>query len=216
MKFVLTKRKKMKDLVVQLSQWNNGLDQLTSRLDQDSSRRRLRTTLSTSDTTQLRHLEAVADLLEHHDIKLMASARMVIEQGYLSEQQDRPPELAEPPPYSDEDKMVESKYSLGMDQLKWKEKPYATDQVRALAQYGKESVIVDWRCCQDDSWRKQNPTAFQRRTENLTKILNSDLKPLNLSILHCVGYLNQSRNVTGYAFRLPPVSTFLSIPFLIE
>lgn len=38
----------------------------------------------------------------------------------------------------------------------------------------------------------------------MTKILNSDLKPLNLAILHCVGYLNQNRNVTGYAFQLPP------------
>ena len=33
--------------------------------------------------------------------------------------------------------------------------------------------------------------------------MNSDLKPLSLSILHCVGYLDQSHNVTGYAFRLP-------------
>ena len=38
LKFVLTKQKKLKDLVMQLSYWNNGLDQLTSRLDQDSSR----------------------------------------------------------------------------------------------------------------------------------------------------------------------------------
>lgn len=205
-KFVLTKQKKMRDLVTQLSHWNNGLDQLTSRLDQDSSRRRLRTFFSTSDTAELRHLEAAADLLEHRDIQLMAAARIVIEQGILSEQPDCPTELAIPPPYSDKQCMGTSPpsgYRLEMDQLQWHGKPYATDQTRAMARYGQENVIVDWRCCQDDSWRRTHPKAFRRRTENLTRILNSDLKPLSLSILHCVGYLNQSKNVTGYAFRLP-------------
>ena len=206
MKFVLTKQKKMRDLVMQLSYWNNGLDQLTSRLDQDSSRRRLRTFFSTSNTTQLRHLEAAADLLEHRDIQLMAAARIVIEQGYLSEQPDCPPEVEIIPPGSDGQRTGTaplSDYRLEMDQLQWQEKPYATDQIRAMARFGEESVIVDWRCCQDDSWRRTHPKAFRRRTENLTRILNSDLKPLSLSILHCVGYLNQSQNVTGYAFRLP-------------
>lgn len=191
---------------MQLSHWNNGLDQLTSRLDQDSSRRRLRTFFSTSDTAELRHLEAAAELLEHRDIQLMAAARIVIEQGYLSEQPDCPPELVVPPPYPDGRRIGSSqasRYKLEMNQLKWQGTPYATDQIRAMARYGEESVIVDWRCCQDDSWRRTHPRAFQRRTENLTSILNSDLKPLNLSILHCVGYLNQSHNVTGYAFRLP-------------
>jgi len=205
-KFVLTKQKKMRDLVTQLSHWNNGLDQLTSRLDQDSSRRRLRTFFSTSDTTQLRHLEAAADLLEHRDIQLMAAARIVIEQGYLSEQPDCSPESAILPPYLERQcngTSPSSGYRLEMDQLQWQEKPYATDQIRAMARYGGQSVIVDWRCCQDDSWRRTHPEAFRRRTENLTSILNSDLKPLSLSILHCVGYLDQSHNVTGYAFRLP-------------
>ena len=205
-KFVLTKQKKLKDLVMQLSQWNNGLDQLTSRLDQDSSRRRLRTFFSTCDTTQLRHLEAAAHLLEHRDIELMAAARIVIEQGILSEQPDCPPEFAISLANS-EGRCIgpspSSGYRLEMDQLQWQEKPYATDQVRVMARYGGESVIIDWRCCQDDSWRRTHPKAFQRRTENLTRILNSDLEPLSLSILHCVGYLDQSRNVTGYAFRLP-------------
>ena len=73
-----------------------------------------------------------------------------------------------------------------------------------MALHCEESVIVDWHCCQDESWRRNNPSAFQERTANLTKILNSDLRPLSVSILHCVGYLNQNANVTGYAFRLPP------------
>ena len=175
-KFVLTKQKKMKDLVMQLSHWNNGLDQLTSRLDQDSSRRRLRTFFSTSDTTKLRQLEAAADLLEHRDIQLMAAARIVIEQAYLSEQPDCPPELASSLPDLDGQcigKSPSSGYRLEMDQLKWKGKPYATDQIRAIARFGEESVIVDWRCCQDDSWRRSNPKAFRRRTENLVRFFIS-------------------------------------------
>ena len=217
-KFVLTKQKKMKDLVMQLSHWNNGLDQLTSRLDQDSSRRRLRTFFSTSNTTQLRHLEAAADLLEHRDIQLMAAARIIIEQGYRSEQPDCPPELENLYLGSDGNCVGTtplSGYRLEMDQLVWQEKPYATDQIRAMARFGEESVIVDWRCCQDDSWRRSHPRAFRRRTENLTRILNSDLKPLNLSILHCVGYLDQSHNVTGYAFRLPRGSQPGQKPFTL-
>lgn len=190
---------------MQLSRWNYSLDQLTSRIDQDSSRRRMRTHFSTSDTVQLQQLQAAAKLLDHRDIQLMAAARMVIEQGILNEKpgfQD----AGLPTPYL-EVKHVEgtapSGYRLEMSQLQWQGKPYATDQVRAMAQYGEKSVIVDWRCCQDDTWRQKNPTAFQRRTENLTRILNRDLSPLGLSVLHCIGYLNQSYNVTGYAFRLP-------------
>ena len=173
-KFVLTKQKKMRVLVMQLSHWNNSLDQLTSRLDQDSSRRRLRTFFSISDTTKLRHLEAAADLLEHRDLQLMAAARIIIEQDYLSEQPNCPPELAFSLPDSDRQyirKSPSSGYRLEMDQLEWKGKPYTTNQIREMARYGEESVIVDWSCCQDDTWRRKNPRAFRRRTENLVNNL---------------------------------------------
>ena len=171
---------------------------MTSRLEQESSRRRLRTQLSTSNTTQLQHLETAATIFEHPDIHRMANARSIIEQGIQSEK------LSAQSEYTASPVDTKSEYRLEMGELNFQGIPYQTDQVRAMATYGQESVIVDWRCCQDDSWRINKPIAFQQRTASLTKILNSDLRPLSVSILHCVGYLNDNSNVTGYAFRLPP------------
>ena len=111
----------------------------------------------------------------------MAAARIVIEEAYLSEQPDCPTELALSLPDSDGQcigKSPPSGYRLEMDQLKWKGKPYATDQIRAMARYGEESVIVDWRCCQDDSWRRTNPKAFRRRTENLVSCFSKPINPI--------------------------------------
>lgn len=200
-KFVLRDKRRMKQTVKQLRNWNDGLEKMTSHLQQEAIRRRLRTRLSTGDAVQLQHIKEAAIMLEHSDIALMASARGVIEQGYHSEYAATPRDAtsSEYKP-SEED----SAYRLQIDQLQWQGIPYRTDQIRAMAIYQKESVIVDWRCCRDDTWRRANPVAFRRRTENLTKILNSDLRPLNLAIPYCVGYLDQSTNVTGYAFRLPP------------
>lgn len=189
----------MEQLIKQLSYWNDSLDKMTSRLEQESTRRRLRTYLSTDSTEELQHLEAAAALLQHQDIERMASLRNMIEQGRRSSEEPSGSSEIETAPSS-----VSSDFLLKTDQLQWQGIPYTTDQFRAVATYRQESVIVDWRCCQDDSWRRKNPVAFRRRTEDLTKILNSDLKPLNLSILHCVGYLDRNSNVTGYAFRLPP------------
>ena len=200
LKFVLREKKRLQQLIQQLSYWNDSLDKMTSRLDQESARRRLRAHFSTSDTSELRDLEAAATFLKHQDIQRMARARTVIEQGDISEPLDRlqsqsPERLPSTPP---------PEYRLEMNDLKWRDIPYKTDQPRAMATLEGEPIIVDWRSCHDDSWRRKNPTAFRQRTANLTKILNTDLKPLNLSILHCVGYLDKNSNVTGYAFRLPP------------
>ena len=226
-KFVLTKQKKMRDLVIHLSHWNNGLDQLTSRLDQDSSRRRLWTFFSTSDTAQLQYLEAAADLLGHRDIQLKAAAKTVIQQGQLSEQPGYLPELATPPPYSkrkspppySEGQCIEpplsSGYRLEMDQLQWQEIPYVSRQNQEMARYKGESVIVEWRYCRDDSWRRSHPAAYRRRMEDLIRILNSDLESLSLSILHCIGYLYQSHTITGYIFRLPSSAQPGQVPFTL-
>lgn len=197
-KFVLRDKKKLEQLIITLREWNDSLDKMLSRVQQESARRRLRTRLSTGDTEQLQELESMAAMLNHADIQRMASARIVIEQGYQSEEPASPldetfPSLASP-----------SNYRLEHNQLESYDFPFMTNKVRTLAAYNQESVVIDWRCYQDDTWRRENPVAFRRRTENLAKILNSDLKPLNLSILHCVGYLEQSSTVTGYAFRLPP------------
>ena len=232
-KFVLRDKKKMEQLIKQLSYWNDSLDKMISRLDQESSRRRLRTQLSTGDTTQLQCLEAAAALFEHKDLQSMASARHVIEQDYFSGPLHQP-DIKTPKPTSEynllQDKdpgksaSARSVIELGnrteydsdtrtpnltaifrlvMGQLQFQGLPYQTDQVRTLAKLGQQSVIVDWHGCQDNTWRRENPSAFRRRTENLTKILNTDLRPLGISILHCVGYLDQNINITGYVFHIP-------------
>lgn len=196
-KFVLRDKKKMETLVKELCYWNDSLDKMTSRLEQESMRRRLRVKFSTGNVDDLQQLQAAAILLQHRDLEKMASARTVIERGYSTEAPSRPHDADTTP-------NTESNFRLEMNQLDWHGLPFMTDQSRAMATYRGEDIIVDWRLCRDNTWRRQNPEAFRQRTENLTKILNSDLKALNLALLHCVGYLDQSSTVTGYAFRVPP------------
>lgn len=200
-KFILRDKSKMQQLIKKLCSWNDSLDKMTSPLVQTASRRRLRTNFSTGDPQQLKDLEAAAKLLNHRDLERMATARRVIEEGCSSEK------LGPSPSYNSisEPSGSPPKYRLEMKELDFGQSiPFMTEQTRAMATLQGESVLVDWRCCRDETWRRQNPTAFRQRTESLTKILNSDLRPLDLgTILHCVGYLDQSSNVTGYAFRLP-------------
>lgn len=208
-KFELRDKKKIEGLIQQLCYWNDSLDKMTSHLEQDILRRRLRTYFSAGDTAQLQHVEAAAAMLNHQDIQQMARVRMVIEQGYVNEfspiwsaQKAMAPEFASPKAMEDS---PPPGYQLEMAQLNWVGgNPFATDKVRATAIYQGREVIVDWRSCQDDSWRRENPAAFHQRTKNLTQILNSDLRPLNLAVLHCIGYLEKTKHCTGYAFDLPP------------
>lgn len=194
MKFVLRDKKKIEQLVKKLGFWNNSLDRMTSRLEQQSSRRRLRTRLFTDDITQLQRLERAAQMFNHPDLQQMAGVRNAIEEGTQQSVHQMP---------SSASLNAAPDFRLEIGQLKFKGTPHPTDQTRAMATYGREDVIIDWRCCEDDTWRKRNPAAFQLRIANLTKILNRDLSLLNLSVLQCVGYLDHNTNITGYAFRLP-------------
>ena len=189
----------MEKRIKKLKQWNDSLEQMTSRLDQESARRRLRARFSTSDADQLHQLQLAAALLQHRDIESMASTRGLIEEGRRKES------------FEDEEGFrilrTQSQYHLELEDLSYEGNPYKTETNRATAIYRGESVIIDWRSVRDDTWRKENPAAFRLRTENLAKVLNTDLRPLNLCVLHCVGYLDRSTNVTGYAFRPPPESS---------
>ncbi|KAL8962607.1 MAG: hypothetical protein Q9193_001008 [Seirophora villosa] len=201
-KFVLRDKKKMEALVKELCHWNNSLDKMTSRLEQESARRRLRVHFSTANVDELQQLQAAAALLQHQDLEKMASARTVIERCYGNEILSQPPvgKIAQ----SDATvPSTESDFRLEMNQLDWQGIPFMTDQSRAMATHRGESIIVDWRLCRDDTWRRQNPKAFRQRTENLTRVLNSDLRALGVAVLHCIGYLDQSSTVTGYAFKVP-------------
>jgi hypothetical protein len=201
-KFVLRDKKRIEQLIQKLGFWNDSLDKMTSQLDQESSRRRLRTRLSTSDTTQLQHLEAAASMFVHPDIQRMASTRTVIEQAIQSDIQSMPQSVTIAGPSTSLESV--SEYRIDQGQVHFEETPYKSDEVRAMATYKQDSIIIDWRYCQEDTWRTANPAKFQHRAASLTKILNSDLRPLNVSVLHCIGYLDQTSDVTGYAFRLPP------------
>ena len=178
--YALLEKKRIERLLRNLCYWNDSLDALTSTLERESSRRRLRAHFSTSNIAELQNLEAAAAFLKHQDIERMANARSVIEQ-------EQSPE-----------------YRLKADDLEWQDVPYETDRPYAMATLRGESVIVDWQYCLYDSWSLEPRATFRRRTQNLTKILNTDLRPLNLAILHCVGYLERASDTTGYAFRLPP------------
>ncbi|KAL8679201.1 MAG: hypothetical protein Q9186_004498 [Xanthomendoza sp. 1 TL-2023] len=201
-KFVVRDKKKMQQLVKELCHWNDSLDKMTSKLEQESARRRLRVKFSTGNVDQLQELQAAAALLQHRDLEEMASARTVIEKGYYKEEALGPP--VQGGPVQSDATSPGNDFRLEMNQLEWQGLPFMTDQTRASATYKGESIIVDWRLCRDDSWRRQNPKAFRQRTESLTKVLNSDLKALNCGVLHCIGYLDQTTTVTGYAFKAPP------------
>lgn len=202
LKFVLRDKRKMQQLVKELCYWNDSLDKMIDKLAQESMRRRLRVRFSTGNIDQLQQLQAAASILQHRDLEEMASARTVIEQGYSDEKSARTPDTPTEPPTPS----TEERFRLEMNQLDFGQNlPFMTDQTRASATTSTgESIIVDWRLSRDDLWRKQNPKAFRQRTENLTKVLNSDLKALNVAVLHCIGYLDQSSTVTGYAFKIPP------------
>lgn len=200
-KFVVRDKKKMQQLVKDLCYWNDSLNEMISGLEQASARRRLRVRFSTGDIDQLQQLQAAAALLQHRDLEEMASARTVIERGYWRE--ESPTSHPEAAPVPSDAATPVTGFRLEMNQLEWQGLPFMTDQTRALATYKGESIIVDWRLCRDDTWRRQNPKAFRQRTENLTKVLNSNLKALNVGVLHCVGYLDQTSTVTGYAFKAP-------------
>ena len=73
--FVLRNNKKIEQLMKQLNYWNDRLDK-TSRLEQESSRRRLRTYLSSGNTTQLQYLEAAAALFQHKDLEKWLAREM--------------------------------------------------------------------------------------------------------------------------------------------
>ena len=198
-KFVLRNKSKMEQTIKELKSWNDSLDSMTEKLTRESSRRQLRSQFSTNDTQKLEQLVAAARFLEHWDIERMASARTLIESFKQEQVMESPIEVRAP-----SRTQLESKYAFQMKEFEFQGNPFPSDIVRATAWFKGERVIVDWRCCEDDTWRIDNPLAFRQRTESLTKILNSDLEPLNLSILHCLGYFDQNKHITGYAFKPPP------------
>ena len=136
----------MEQLIKELCYWNDSLNKMTSRLEQESMRRRLRVKFSTGDVSQLQQLQAAASLLQHQDLERMATARTVIETGDLSHNLVRPPEAINSSPDLTASK-ANPGFRLEMNQIDWQGLPFMTDQTRAIGTYNGEDIIVDWRLC---------------------------------------------------------------------
>ena len=179
--YALPEKERIERLMQTLCYWNNSLDSLTPTLERESLRRRLRAHFSNINIAELPNLEAAAAFLKHQDIERMAKARSVIKQEQSLE------------------------YRLEAKDFEWQEDPFQPDRPRTMATLRAESVLVDWQYCLDDRWNPEYRAKSRRRTQNLITILNTGLRPPNLSVLHCMGYLERSHSHTiGYAFRLPP------------
>ena len=196
LKFVLRQKHKLQELAKDLCAWNNSLDSLTTRLEQESRRRKLRSRLSTSDPEELQLLEEAGAELGHADIRQMCSTRRALEGSVSIEREHHITTV------------TSTEFELEYKRFHWDGVPFQTDQTRATAILRDERVVVDWRGAADETWRRENPEAFRQRTNDLAKILNQDLKPLGLALLHCVGYLCTNPAVTGYAFSMVRKSSF--------
>ncbi|KAK2764197.1 hypothetical protein CKAH01_15803 [Colletotrichum kahawae] len=72
---------------------------------------------------------------------------------------------------------------------------------------GIESVIIEWKPY-DASWQGQKGIALTGRILNISHLLNSETKPVELLTLKCLGFFDDpQRNAYGFVFRLPPEST---------
>ena len=201
--YALLEKKRIERLLQNLCSLNDSLDGLTPTQERESSRRRLRAYFSTSNTAELHNLKAAAAFLKHQDIERMANARIVIEQeesdclvDLLGRSQSRSPDRLPSTPLP--------VYRLEADEFGWREVPYSTDRSLTMATWRGESVIVDWQDCLENGWMPEYSAAFQRHTQKLITVLNTGLSPLNLAVLHCVGYVERTSTMSGYAFRLPP------------
>ncbi|KAH0563160.1 hypothetical protein GP486_002268 [Trichoglossum hirsutum] len=209
-KFVMRDKKRLEQLVKELCYLNDSLNKLTSSLQQESSRRRLRSYLSAEDVEQLQLLQEAAAFLEHYDIERMASTKRILTDSPRS----NPLDLKSVTGAGLLD--IPSDFEISGDFLSF-EAPFQADQTRTLAVYRRtdgheETVLVDWRCVRDDTWRRKNPASFQKRVDGLAKILNQDLRSLDLCVLHCVGYYHQNSMTTGYIFRPPPGASLTQYP----
>ena len=190
LKFVLMEKSKLQDLAKKLEGWNSSLDKMTTRLEQESNRRKLRSKLSRVRSEDLPLLQEAGHELGHEDIRQMCSTRQALEDSFNIERKHQITTVSS------------TEYALEYKWFRWDGIPFQTDQARATAILREERVVVDWRGAADESWRRENPEAFRQRTNDLAKVLNQDLKPLGLALLHCVGYLCTNPAVTGYAFSM--------------
>ena len=197
-KYVLRDKPKLKNLVHKLCHLNDSLEKMSSQLERDSLHRSLKINIATKAMSEMPQVRDAAALLHHKSIQQLASARLVAGQNSDDNEPQQPHGIAE-----SHSTVPQRSFCMDNQDIDYVGRKYSGSHERVIAVYKGQEVIVDWRASEDDAWRRNNQQAFQKRTENLTMLLNEDLQPANVAILPCVGYVNQGKHLTGYAFRIP-------------
>ena len=148
----------------------------------------------------------------HDDLSREASAKAFVQEVYRQE------DLCEMLGATKLKSIIESENDLSetlhtwkfdSEKLKYDGIAIMANHSRTLASYQydmhrKESVLVDWSRCRDDSWRRKNREAFEIRISNLARVLNKDLLPKGFRVLQCIGYVHGTSTTIGHIFRPPP------------
>lgn len=213
LKWATRDKKKLEQLVKSLKKYNDSLSHLATNVDQFSMHRSLRTQfIATNDIDQLQLLQETADMIGHEDLRHLASTKCFVQEVYRSEDFCATFGAARIQAGVKESSVEVTnsshKWNLDFNRLRYEGVAIMANHTRTVGTYSHEdgeieTVVVDWSRCTDDSWRRQNPGAFQIRVANLAKILNRDLLPKGFRVLRCIGYLYSSTTTIGYLFRPP-------------
>ena len=167
--------------------------------------------MTIDEPDQLHLLREAALVLGHKDLEQVASSKWLLRHALQDEELSSSLEtlrLDAPAGSHTEESDTARNWYLAFNQLHYNDNTIMANETRVLGTYWhdngeKESVLVDWSRCRDDSWRRHNQAAFHVRASNLVRILNRDLLPKGFRVLRCIGYLEAASNVTGYLFQPP-------------
>ena len=212
-KWATRDKKKFEQLVKVLNKYNTDLDHLASNCQQASLRRSLRTQfLSPESHEDLLLLQESAAMIGHDELRNVASAKDFVKEIYRSDDLCDALDAAQLKEVVRSDKemsnSLDSSWRLDFSRLQYGGVAVLNNHSRTTGTYRHDdgesnAIIVDWTKCQNDSWRRRNPEAFEIRVSRLARVLNRDLLPKGFRVLQCIGYLNASSTTIGYVFRTP-------------
>ena len=205
-------KKKFEQLVKTLNKYNTDLDHLASNCQQASLRRSLRTQFLAPETHEdLLLLQESAVMVGHDELYHVAKSKAFVKEVYRSEDLCDALNAAQLKEVIKSDQEMSNSldsWKLDFGRLQYDGVAILNNHSRTTGTYKhghgeSNAVIVDWTKCQDDSWRRRNPEAFEIRVSSLARVLNRDLLPKGFRVLQCIGYLNASSTTIGYMFRTP-------------
>ena len=211
-KWATRDKKKLEQLVKALNKYNTDLDHLASNYQQASLRRSLRTQFLAPEIHEdLLLLQETAVMIGHDELRHVASSKAFVKEVYRSEDLCDALNAAQLKEVVTSDKEMSNSldsWRLDFGRLQYDGVAILNNHSRTVGTYRhghgeSDAVIVDWTKCQDDSWRRRNPEAFEIRVSSLARVLNRDLLPKGFRVLQCIGYLNASSTTIGYMFRTP-------------